>query len=53
MSDRDAKGAIRAARDRKIRELARRGFSIDEIALKLGVSRPTVSRALGRSRPTR
>jgi transposase len=37
------------ARDRRIRELARRGQSIATIAKIMGVSRPTVGRALGRS----
>jgi hypothetical protein len=50
MSDRDA---IRAARDRKIRELARRGFSLYAIAREIGCSRTAVFRALGRTRRTR
>jgi predicted transcriptional regulator len=50
MSDKDA---IRAARDRRIRELARRGLSLEAIAKELGVSRTAVSRALGRTRRKR
>jgi IS30 family transposase len=45
--------AASEARDRRIRALDKKGFSIGEIAVKLGVSRPTVARALGRSRRTR
>jgi transposase len=54
MSERTAEAARRRAereqRDRKARELAGLGLSLEAIARRLETSRATISRALGRTR---